>query len=427
MYIPHRFTHWLDTPHDLLGISLLLIFFFIISIFFVHFFHNAMFPILAHWLNQGVLSIGPFYGNQVPLNDAALYGGKLFWPLGPMPTLLFIPIIGIVEHLPLSYFQSGLIIMLNGLNCWLLVQLGKKFGLSLQQALWVSFIFLFASPYIGVAYFSLNSYVGHVVATTWLLGSLDEFYGKRRYWLIGILMGFALATRITAGVGIMFYLLSIVFDPFFFRARFDLYKIWAMLRNFVLLLIPYAACIVFLGWYNFRRFGNPLETGYSYAILTGWLAEARNAGIFSVAHISRNLYHFLLALPRLNVDKAGVLRFPFIQIYGAGMSILVTSFWLPILLFADFKDWFNQKIALTVLAILIPLLLLFSTGMWQFGYRFALDFLPYLFILFIYSIARKRIVLTRPLKSVIVLSAFFNLYLVIFGSFPLFALLFNQK
>ena len=49
--------------------------------------------------------------------------------------------------------------------------------------------------------------------------------------------------------------------------------------------------------YNYLRFGNPLESGYSMASLgSDVLMQARSQGLFSVVHIPKNLFMMLLQL-----------------------------------------------------------------------------------------------------------------------------------
>src|SRR3989304_853027 len=59
---------------------------------------------------------------------------------------------------------------------------------------------------------------------------------------------------------------------------------------------PFIA-LVLLFIYNYTRFGNIFEQGYSYQILRGGVLKAREYGLFSLIHVPGNLYYFLLATP----------------------------------------------------------------------------------------------------------------------------------
>jgi uncharacterized membrane protein len=63
------------------------------------------------------------------------------------------------------------------------------------------------------------------------------------------------------------------------------------------------------------------------------------------------------------------------------LSLVIST---PLLIFAFFAPWrekSSQAMALAALLVAIPNLLYYNTGYLQAGYRYALDFLPFLFIL----------------------------------------------
>ena len=57
--------------------------------------------------------------------------------------------------------------------------------------------------------------------------------------------------------------------------------------------------LVFFAWYNATRFGSPLESGYSLAVVPEFLLKLRDQGLFSPAHIPMNLEYLFLELPKL--------------------------------------------------------------------------------------------------------------------------------
>jgi hypothetical protein len=70
---------------------------------------------------------------------------------------------------------------------------------------------------------------------------------------------------------------------------------------------------------------------------------------------------------------------------------------------------------ITSLIILVPILMFYGIGFNQFGFRYSLDLLPYLFLAFMieYKGINKKI--SRLMTILIVLSAYFNLHLFLFG------------
>ena len=127
--------------------------------------------------------------------------------------------------------------------------------------------------------------------------------------------------------------------------------------------------------YNAARFGSPFESGAGLipsAIAGGQFGN----GITSLANIPAQVQALLLSLP-IQVPTA-----PFIVPPLVGpLSILLTT---PVFLWAirsRRRDWFGIGAWLSILAITVLLLVNGDAGGQEFGYRYALAFYPFLFIL----------------------------------------------
>ena len=93
-----------------------------------------------------------------------------------------------------------------------------------------------------------------------------------------------------------------------------------------------------------------------------------------------NLDYLFIHLPSSNLVN-GQLEFPFLRPDGLGMSILITS---PGLLYAVRAPWRESRtwwLAGAAIAVLIPTLLYYGGGWLQYGYRYALDSIPFVFAL----------------------------------------------
>jgi len=393
---------------------------FALSSFFVFQVTDVYWQVIAQSFLEGKMNMNELFIGSQFINDFAIFEGRVYFPLGPLPALMFIPFMPIIQLLDIRNFQSIFVIAMNTINIWLLFSLARKCKLTTQQALWMVLAFFLGSVYIGVAFFSLTSYVSHVLATLWVLAALNEFFGRRRYWFIGLLMSFAFATRQTAGLGIAFFMLYIFFE----QSELDIFRALKYFRtrsqNLLRLLLPFALMVVLLMMYNFVRFHNIFESGYSYQLITGTLKEFRDIGVFHIHHVLFNVYHSLFALPRLVYDSNGHLSFPFVWVSGFGMSMLFTSPYLVWLRRMNFRDPLSQKLLITVILIFGVLMAFFASGTHQYGYRYSLDFLPYLFTALMFGIASGRIALSKRLQTVIMLSVLVNLYFVIFSVFPIF-------
>jgi hypothetical protein len=333
--------------------------------------------------------------------DTTFYNGHYYYPPGPLPAVVLMPFVGVFDKFGLFFSQGYLQFLLVFLVFGLVYRLARILSHPRESALYLAFAFCFASAFLGVAFWPWRSFFGHVLATLFLLAALVEFLTRRRFWLIGGLFGLIVLTRITAGLGIVFFGLAIIFSRE--NVKF---------KNLLLLLVPWLLAFALLGLYNFINFGHLLETGYGTEIMPfPAFAQARSLGVFSLTHLPTNLYYFLLSfpLPVVRTDSAYVLAFPFIQANPWGMSIFLTSPYLLYLFAIRRWDTPSRLLVVTIIIIAIPLLLLYATGYRQFGYRYALDFFPFLFLLWLKNLGR----LTRGLKLLIVASAVFNLYLFI--------------
>jgi len=124
-------------------------------------------------------------------------------------------------------------------------------------------------------------------------------------------------------------------------------------------------------WLNYVRFGNPFDTGYSYLNLKPpGLDKYVAHGLFSLAYMPENLFTFLFAPPQWG-DK-----FPYLFPDYFGQAIMFTSPFVFYAFRAGARTRERKLLWLCCLAILVPQMMYFNNGFAQFGYRFALDFLP---------------------------------------------------
>jgi hypothetical protein len=133
--------------------------------------------------------------------------------------------------------------------------------------------------------------------------------------------------------------------------------------------------------YNFLRFDNIFQTGYVF--IPGILSEPWFAkGIFHPSYITNHLRVIFLAKPIFSS------KFPYITPSWGGLAIWITSPGFIYALFAPLKKLENR---LAVIAIALIALVNFSfgsTGFSQFGYRYAVDFYPFLLLMLLTGIPK---------------------------------------
>lgn len=123
--------------------------------------------------------------------------------------------------------------------------------------------------------------------------------------------------------------------------------------------------------FNWARFGSPFETGYQFLYLQSpGLERFQQFGLFHPHYLPENLYTLLFAAPRLAMD------FPYLAPDLGGQALIFTSPFLLYALCSSWRDRENWAFWICIALILGPQLLYFNNGFAQFGYRFALDFLP---------------------------------------------------
>jgi hypothetical protein len=109
-------------------------------------------------------------------------------------------------------------------------------------------------------------------------------------------------------------------------------------------------------------------------------AEIEHHGVFSTAYVGRNFGIMTLGRPHV------VSRPPYLVPDPRGMSVLLVSPWLlfaVLPLLRPDRPGARRTAAwcwLAVVAVSLPHLLYVNSGWIQFGYRFALDWLPFLLL-----------------------------------------------
>lgn len=165
-----------------------------------------------------------------------------------------------------------------------------------------------------------------------------------------------------------------------------------------------------IGFYNYARFGDFLETGYAKQYLEGPVTVNRDFGLWSLIHIPTNLYYMFLKMPDpIFTSGTQIMQFPYLSIDGSGLSIFITS---PIFIWILFSNWKKLQVKFAAITGLIMLLALsgsFTTGGWSYGYRYAVDFYPFIFIILIYSFKNT---VSYKFIIVAVLSFLINLYFI---------------
>ena len=310
--------------------------------------------------------------------DVILLNGHIYVPFAPFPAIALMPIVAITGPQVADQWETGINAALAaatvGMAWWFAGRAGVR---SLVDRLALAVLLGFSTQIWWVADRGGVWHTGQLIATILTLGCLIELWGCRRAWLIGLMAGAAFLTRAPLAFAVPFYALLFAGDRIW-EPRSWPWRRWFWMAVGVL------PSVAFFFWYNAVRFGSPFESGYGLATLPDWLEQQRKLGLFSTAHLEMNLYYLFGKLPQFS------LSFPFLTPDGLGMSIFLTS---PGLLYAVRAPWRESRswwLAGAALLVLIPTLLYYGGGWLQYGYRYALDSIPFVFALCCLAAARDE-------------------------------------
>jgi hypothetical protein len=306
---------------------------------------------------------------RLGFQDVIVRNGHIYVPFAPFPAIALMPVVALFGPVVTDQWETGINAALAAstvaLAWWFCARAGVR---SLVDRFFLVLLLGFSTQIWWVTTRGGVWHTGQLIATILTLGCLIELWGSRRAWLIGLLAGFAFLTRAPLAFAIPFYALLLAADRVWEPPRWP-WRAWFALAAGVL------PSLLFFFWYNAARFGSPLESGYVLALLPDWLEAQRKLGLFSTAHIGMNIDYLFLKVPR----RIG--EFPFFQPDGLGMSIFITS---PGLLYAVRARWRESRtwwLAGAALLVLIPTLLYYGGGWLQYGYRYALDSIPFVWAL----------------------------------------------
>lgn len=357
----------------------------------LHFNNDKSLSLLAGQFVTGHISLEP--NTDLPAGDISIYNGKYYMYFGPLASLiLMIP----VAIFGTNFSQATLGIAALIVSFFSTYILSRAFRFSKVDSLWLSLFMTFSTVLLSTSLINITSYTVEAMGVPLILLSLVFYFSKKQYPLLsGIFLGLAVMTRIILVLAVVFFIFE------FIAKRLSL-------KNLVLIIIPIVIACAILGTYNFLRFNNPLETGYNHHMKEPYpLSRNYEFGTTNIIHIPANLYAFFIKppVPILHYEDGFVFKFPYLKADPWGMAIWFTS---PLFLFLFFgfrKNKYFKSALVTTLLIAVPIVTYYSVGFAQFGYRWTLDFLPFLFLLLIPTLLPK---LSKTAIILIAIGVIFN-------------------
>lgn len=310
-----------------------------------------------------------------PPYDLTLFQGRWYVSFPPLPALLMLPLVALRG---LEVSDIAFSVVLGALDVSLLAVVLGRVGSAVGQdnpgtaeppprrsRVWLCMLFGLGTPLWYCSALGSVWYTAHVVAVACVLLYAHEVLGRNRPVLAGLWLGLGFLARAPVLLAAPLSLLPRL------RAARTLREAG---RDVFLFALGVAPALLGQAGYNWARFGSPLEFGYQWMNSPGSLLERQATwGQFSLHFLPENLYTLLLRPPLVSWAPLRVEPDPW------GMGLLLTC---PALLLAlpslrsGRRSPLGLALWLSIGLVGLPSLLYFNTGSYQFGYRFALDWLP---------------------------------------------------
>lgn len=386
------------------------------GIFLFTFFFYEHFAAWIGWVNKTKYSYwnllaeeflnGRLFLSNPPSNthDLTLYNGKWYVPSPPVPAILMMPLAYLVgaEKISAADFSMFFSAINAALVFLIFDQLIRRqwIRLSYAAALCLVLLFAFGTPHLWVGISGRFWFVSQILTVTFLALAVFAALKSWSPWIVGICMGLAVGTRPN---GLMSW-------PFVFAITMQIMKEEQGYINFKKIFawslksaIPITVAVLGLLLYNYARFENLLDFGYT--TINGDPGIVRNAqthGLFSTYYIRYNLRVMLLYLPEIHWGSRWL-----ILPSGAGMSIFLTTPALIYLFHRYEGKWWIFGAWTAALFNFLLLILYHNTGKDQFGYRYILDALVPLIALLAAALGKK---IPWHFILLLLLSIIINLY-----------------
>ena len=295
--------------------------------------------------------------------DTVDIDGRYYLAVGPLQLIPYLPFAAVHALHGVGRYAVGLLFGIPA--AWLSLPLARAYGSKGINAYWVALFTAFGSLLWYVSIFGDTYYLAHAESFLALTLFLLEWAGRRRAPLLGTALAVSFLARPTTVLAAVPFGLVLFWQN---RTRFP-----SVARSAVGFGLPIVAAIGFYGWFDWVRFGSPTESGYAISLLREPTLEARRAvGVFSIAHIPENLRLFLFAF----LERLG--KFPYLGPSKFGLSMLLVSPALVTSAWAGFRDRTAQMLWLAAAIVAVPVFLYYGGGYVQYGFRYSLDFTPFL-------------------------------------------------
>lgn len=320
------------------------------------------------------------------LHDIAIYNGKYYVVYPPFPVILVLPFVAIFG---MKTKVTIIGVALAIICCILLYRILAKINIEKKYRLWILLAFFLGTGYwlclrnsVGVAWFA------HVVSVFAALLALHEGLGRGNGFLTGLFLGMAFLSRQLSLFFALFLIAALWTNGKRKSTGNKLFHITGFLGTLGL------CVLIYLG-YNYIRFGNFFDTGYSYLELGGFMGERTGKhGQFSIFHIPFNFVYMFLQGFHINYGDwpswvTSVHEWWPIDPFGTAIT-----FASPFIFYVIWAKWKKSLLIsawASIIIICTGTLMYYNNGWVQYNtQRFSLDFFPLLIIVIALGIQHGR-------------------------------------
>lgn len=305
--------------------------------------------------------------------DLSFYNGKLYLPYPPLPAILLMPFVALFG----TYVNTVAVATLISCCClYLLYNILSKLKVEKESIPWLIVGVFFGTGFWLALFTTHHVYAfAHVVSFLFQLLFINEILGKRRWWLVGLFIGCAFLSRQFT----IFYVLFAL-GYMWYVHRTGIVKI--QLKDIVVFALPIGILVGLYLLYNYARFGNALDSGYTHIDFVAGILKKRvqQYGVFSARYFLYNLYCTLVKGFNIQFQGETYLNIKDMDLWGT--SLFSAS---PFLIASFKSNWpkiLRKSAWSTILIILVGQLFYHNNGYEQVNTsRFTLDFLPLLIVL----------------------------------------------
>ena len=345
---------------------------------------------LAESMLHGELGV---VGNKPPgYNDWAFYNGRWYVSFPPFPAFVIMPVVAIFHLATLDRLFWTLIAGFAPAFIFMMLRHLRDSGhsdRSEQDDLLLTGLFAFCSVFFFCAVQGTVWFAAQVVASSLLALYVMFAADARRPILAGTMLGFLFMTRPTTLLAAVFFGVEALryarksdapeidseLDIWTYAVRWVKGVDWKIaIRKIALFSVPILVVGGITMALNIARFDHPLEFGHRYLQIR-WAPRIEKWGLFNFHFMGKNLAVFLAAMPWLSATA------PYVMISRHGLALWVTTPHYFQTLWP--KRITSMQVGLFAAAGLVCLynLCYQNSGWVQFGYRFSLDYAPFLIAL----------------------------------------------